>query len=65
MGPERLEEHTVTLERRAFELVECIGMRRDGHGVVDLSQFLHHFAYDVMVSDPIDSGSQLDQLTDQ
>ncbi|ETW79556.1 cytochrome P450 monooxygenase 23 [Heterobasidion irregulare TC 32-1] len=57
-----LKEHKITLERRAFELVECIGMRHDGNGVVNLSQCLHHFAYDAMGDIVFGNSSRLDLM---
>lgn len=45
-----IARYGIVLERRTMRLMDCIESRGDDNGVVDLSECIHHWAYDVMVS---------------
>lgn len=48
--PERLENHRNVVEKRADELVECMLLRRNEDGAIDMAECIHHWTCDVMVS---------------
>ncbi len=46
----RVDDFYIPLEKRAWQLTECMEKRRDSVGEVDLIECISHWSYDVMVS---------------